>query len=186
MKIDFDALEKLAASGASATVLIAYLRLQDEKRAPRRARDRRRKAGGKQVETSRKRGELRGNAGGNEATLEDTPRARLFREGVPALIALGKSDDMARRLLGSWLKTTHDDDQLVLATVLRARDLAVADAAGWVIATLKGKMHGNGTGYYRRGAHEAALELLSRSEARDCATGFDHAGAVVIDGDKVG
>lgn len=40
MKIDFDMLEKLAAAGATAQVVITFLREQEAKKAPKRARDR--------------------------------------------------------------------------------------------------------------------------------------------------
>lgn len=76
-----------------------------------------------------------------EATLSDTPRARLFREAKPALLTLNISDNRAGALITQWLKLTNDDDQLVLATILKAQSLAVADAPSWILATLKGKMN---------------------------------------------
>jgi hypothetical protein len=89
----------------------------------------------------------------HKATLDDSPRARLFRECVPALIALNIAESRARSLLASWLKLTHDDDQLVTAAVLRARDEQVVDAPGWILATLKQRMgNGNGTGAHRAAA----------------------------------
>jgi DNA-directed RNA polymerase beta subunit len=99
-----------------------------------------------------------------QATVEDTPRARLFREGSAALLALGRTDRAARQLIGAWLKRTHDDDQLVLATILRARDLAVADAAGWVTATLKSKVKGNGE---RNPTMAAFDDLIARAEGSE-------------------
>jgi hypothetical protein len=51
----------------------------------------------------------------NEATLADTPRACLFREAKPALLALGISDSRTGSLIVQWLKLTNETDQLVLA-----------------------------------------------------------------------
>jgi hypothetical protein len=39
----------------------------------------------------------------NEATLADTPRACLFREAKPALLALGISDSRTGGLIVQWL-----------------------------------------------------------------------------------
>jgi hypothetical protein len=86
------------------------------------------------VDTDRTKAEM-------EATLTDTPRARLFREGKSALLTLNVSESRAGGLIGQWLKLTNDDDQLVLATILRAQNMAVADAPSWILATLKGKMN---------------------------------------------
>jgi hypothetical protein len=51
----------------------------------------------------------------NEATLADTPRACLFREAKPALLALGISDSRTGGLIVQWMKLTNETDQLVLA-----------------------------------------------------------------------
>ena len=51
-----------------------------------------RKVCGKPAETER-----------NEATLADTPRACLFREAKPALLALGISDSRTGGLIVQWL-----------------------------------------------------------------------------------
>jgi hypothetical protein len=45
----------------------------------------------------------------NEAALADTPRAGLFREAKPALLALGISDSRTGGLIVQWLKLTNDD-----------------------------------------------------------------------------
>ena len=55
--------------------------------------------------------------------------------------------------MSQWLKLTNDDDQLVLATILKAQSLGAAEAPGWILATLKGKINGNGTG---AGTHPAS------------------------------
>lgn len=132
MKIDLDLIEKMVTAGASGAVILAYLRDVDSKQAPRRAADRKRKG----AENERKPAEKQRN----DATIDDTPRARLFREGSEILASLGRTDRGSRALLSQWLKLTHDDCQLVMASLNRARDLGVADVAGWMLSTLNGKV----------------------------------------------
>lgn len=112
-----------------------------------------------------------------KAALEDTPRARLFREAKPALLALGISMSRAGALIIQWLKLTHDDDQLVLATILKAQDLAVMDAPSWILATLQGrckngkaqasKVGFSGIAARARRAREAAGEYDDRPAPED-------------------
>lgn len=166
MKIDLRLIEEMVNAGASGAVILAYLRAHDAKSQPRKAADRVRKG----AEKKRKPADTERDA----ATLNDTPRARLFREGTAALIALGRTERAARSLIAQWLKLTHDDDQLVLATVLRARDLAVADVAGWVLATLnKGKSNGQSTG--RKSLASAADDLIARAESFEREADFGRA-----------
>lgn len=153
MKIDLDLIEKMVAAGASGSVVLAYLRDLDQKQAPKRAKERTRK----NAENARKRP-------GKEAekqrqTVDDSPRARLFREGSGILAALGRTDRGSRGLLSQWLKLTNDDAQLVMATLQRARDLGVADVAGWVLTTLNGKVK-NGAGH--RSLAAAGDDLIAR------------------------
>lgn len=183
MKIDFDALDKLAESGATAQVIIAYLRLQDTKREPKRARDRKSKQGRKQA----KRSDRTPNASETErngATLEDTPRARLFREGTPVLMALGRTEPSARALIAQCCKLTHDDDQLVTATILRAGTLTCADPVGWILATLKGKT--NGSRSRRQDVHEVAGDLIARAEALERDAGAGEPEPFTIEGTRNG
>jgi hypothetical protein len=161
MKIDFDMLNELEVAGASAKVIIAMLRKQfdveEVKRVVKRPKD-----------AKRKRERLRATKGGNvatasdqerlEATVSNTPRARLFREGKPALLTLGIADSRAGALIVQWLKVANDDEQLVLAAILNAQKLAVADAASYVLATLRGKTK-NGDG--KRTIHDAAKDLTA-------------------------
>lgn len=152
MKIDFDMLDKLEAAGATAKVVITMLRTQFEAEEARKVVKRPKDA-------KRKRERLTATKGGNvatasdqerlEATVSDTPRARLFREAKPALLTMNIAASRAGALIVQWLKLTNDDDQLVLATILRAQSLAVADAPSWILATLKGKTNANGTGSNR-------------------------------------
>lgn len=165
MKIDFDMLDKMVAAGASGAVVVAYLREQDARKAGKRAADKTRIAGKRTAKRATRRDNLPtpSDNARQVATLSDTPRARLFREGTEALIVLGRAERAARGLIAGWLKLTHDDDQLVLATILRARDLAVADAAGWILATLKGGMNGKSPRRTKSLA-DAADDLIARAE----------------------
>ena len=119
-----------------------------------------------------------------KASVEDTPRARLFREAKPALLTLGIANSRAGALIIAWLKLTHDDDQLVLATILRAQSLAVADAPSWILATLKGKCNDNRVNGYRSnsgtGSQKGADAIIagmgrvaSRFVGPKSATGFE-------------
>lgn len=140
MKIDFEMLERMEAAGAPAKAIIAYLRTHFE-------REEAKKIVKRPKDAKRKRERLAATKGGNvatasdrerlEATASDAPRARLFREGSAALGALNIKESRARSLIASWLKMTHDDEQLVTATILKARDLGAADAPGWILAALQ-------------------------------------------------
>lgn len=144
MKIDFDLLDQMAAAGAPAQAIIVYLRSQfdreEAKKVIKRPKDAKR-------QRERRKAMLSDNpvtpsdTERHEATLSDTPRARLFREAKPALLTLGISDSRAGGLIVQWLKLTNDDDQLVLATILKAQRMTVAEAPSWILATLKGKLN---------------------------------------------
>ncbi|HET7156091.1 MAG TPA: hypothetical protein VFI87_12065, partial [Hyphomicrobiaceae bacterium] len=97
------------------------------------------------------------------ATLSDNPRARLFREGSAVLMNLGRTERAARAMIAQWLKETHDDEQLVTATILRAREMSVSDAVGWITATIKGKT--NGGRRRNRSLADAADDLIDRAES---------------------
>lgn len=168
MKIDFDMLKKLADAGATAHVVIAMLEEQHARGHAKRAKDKTAAANRRATKRDAKRQPATPSDSARQAaTLDDTPRARLFREGTPALMTLGRTDRAARSLIGGWLKQTHDDDQLVLATILRARDLAVADAAGWITATLKGNANGKTARPNRPSLADAANDLVARAEQFD-------------------
>jgi hypothetical protein len=132
----------MAEAGAPAKAIIEMLRIDFEREEAKRVVKRPKDA-------KRKRERLKATKGGNtatvsdqerlDATVSDTPRARLFREGKPALLTLKIADSRAGALIAQWLKLTNDDEQLVLATILKAQGLAVADAPSWILATLKGK-----------------------------------------------
>jgi hypothetical protein len=148
MKLDIEMLEKMVAAGASGAAVLAVIKHTHEQYEAKRAKKRpieahskrnarsgrQRTRGGQEVDTDK-------SAAEREATLADTPRARLFREGKGALLTLNIPQSRAGGLIGQWLKVTNDDDQLVLATILKAQSLAVADAPSWILATLKGKLN---------------------------------------------
>lgn len=67
----------------------------------------------------------------------ETPEARLWRVGLPDLMALGLSEARARPLIGSWRRDTGDDCERVLGAIMRAREYAVANPAAWITASLK-------------------------------------------------
>jgi hypothetical protein len=108
-----------------------------------------------------------------KATVDDTPRARLFREAKPALLALGIAPSRAGALIVQWLKITHDDEQLVLATILRAQDLSVAEAPSWILATLKGRT--NGKASHSLGGFSGLSARLKRTTS-DADLDFDAGG----------
>src|SRR6266550_5154401 len=166
MKIDLEMLEAMVTAGATGSMILAMVRMHCEreetrlkaKRPKETARKQRTRAGQKRTQADN-----HGTAtetDRQEQTVTDTPRARLFREAKPALLTMKIADSRAGALIVGWLKMTHDDDQLVLATILRAQSLAVADAPGWILASLKGKTNGNGTG---AGAHPASNQSGSTS-----------------------
>ena len=95
--------------------------------------------------------------------MSDTARARLFREGTAALMTLGRTERAARGLIAGWLKSTHDDEQLVLATIMKAQSLAVADYAGWITSNLS-KRTGNGAGNSTMAAFDKLIAGTEGSE----------------------
>lgn len=152
MKIDFEALEKLEAAGATARIIINVLRQQSEaekvKREAKGSKEPKKKPDLLSVPTSPVR---------DEAAVVDSPRSRLFREGTEALIALNIKESRARALIGTWLKVTRDDEQLVTATILRALSLSVADAPGWILSSLQHATGAvNGQPSYQNRTFEAA------------------------------
>ncbi len=148
MKLDIEMLEKMVAAGASGEAVLAVIKHTYEQYEAKRAKKRPIEADNKRKARSGHQ-RMRGGHGADfgrtavkiEATLTDTPRARLFREGKGALLTLNISESRGGALIAQWLKLTNDDDQLVLATILKAQSLLVADAPSWILATLNGKLH---------------------------------------------
>lgn len=164
MKIDFELLDRMKEAGATAGVIIAMLRADFEREETRKAAKRPRDA--KRIRTKRAatKGDRVATPSDTErhaATLSDTPRARLFREGKPALLTMNIADSRAGALIVQWLKLTNDDDQLVLATILRAQSMAVAEAPSWILATLKGKLNEHGPGNNRNAQQSGSAAILA-------------------------
>ena len=183
MKIDFELLKKLAAAGAPAQAIILMLEDQYSRGEAKRKHDKEAKiiarAGlsktATQRDTVRQNRTVRDDKTRQDATIDDTPRARLFREGSAALMTMGRTERAARGLIAGWLKLTNDDDQLVTATILRAQGMAVADAAGWITASLKGKTNGNAKSGIIDAA-DRAIETLRQSECEATELGSGDSG----------
>jgi hypothetical protein len=47
--------------------------------------------------------------------LNETPQAKLFRVGKPALISMGVSEKQSGRIIGRWLKQKNDPDGILAA-----------------------------------------------------------------------
>lgn len=67
----------------------------------------------------------------------------LWGEGVPILISLGLPEARARSMIGSWLKQWHDDAQLVLGAIQRARDQRVVEPIAWITRAIPSKQESN-------------------------------------------
>lgn len=151
MKIDLATLERMAAAGATGEVILTTIRpvlerleAQKQRRKPMDADRYHQK---KEANSKIPHVESSGNWCKRVETSE-TPQARLFNEGKSALLALKIVDSRAGALIAQWLKFAKNDHALVLEVILNARDEAVQDAPGWILATLKGKLDGqraNGT-----------------------------------------
>ena len=181
MKIDFDMLKIAADGGVSPHGIIAMVKEQYDRGEKKRKRDkegvilRRAGLGPRQQATKgdkeRHEQTMNDDKERQKATLDDSPRARLFREGSEAMAALGRTGRGARAAIAAWLKATNDDAQLVLATILKARDLSVSDPAGWITATLNAKVKPNGSSQphaqQSSGSLEGAIaEVRSRLRSR--------------------
>lgn len=66
------------------------------------------------------------------------PRTVLFSDGVEALKGLtGKHDAACRAFIGKCLKQAEDDATVVFGAIQEAQRLRVADAGGWIMASLR-------------------------------------------------
>ena len=68
--------------------------------------------------------------------IDEPPRARLFREGKPLLIALGVSERQSGSVIGRWLKD-RDDPEGILAALRFAYDQRAVDPIPYVTQVLK-------------------------------------------------
>lgn len=89
-------------------------------------------------------------------------RHELWGEGTPILISLGIAENQARKLIGTWLKSTKDDAQAVLGAIQRARDHRAYDPIPWITKALKGQSNGNRAANPRTFGHDAILAVAAR------------------------
>lgn len=68
-----------------------------------------------------------------------SPLARLWSDGLPALMALGVKEKQARPMIGRWLKDASDDASRLSSLIDRARKECAADPIAWITAALKAK-----------------------------------------------
>lgn len=180
MKIDFAMLEKLAAAGATANVIIEFLRAEDAKKSKKRVRDRsgaaerrgRPKATGGDYEATQ------GDKERLEATIDETPRARCFRICKPILISMGLTEKRAGGALAQWLKATSEDTELIAKTCEDAQRLSPADPIAWVNAQIM-KRKGNGQ---RSSTMAAADGLIARAKELEREAGFGELDLETIEG----
>lgn len=81
-------------------------------------------------------------ANASDAFASEPPDARLWREGLPALMALGVKERQARPMIGRWRRDAGDDCERVLTAILRAREACPADPIPWINASLKERANG--------------------------------------------
>ena len=99
---------------------------------------------------------------GDAVPLNEDPRAKLWREGVTSLVALGVREVQARAVIGRWLRQTNDDCIGVAAAIAYAYAKAAIDPIAYVSATITAR---GGYGPRRRQrASEALAELADRLE----------------------
>lgn len=89
------------------------------------------------TEYTEKNSELRSGAPPTTPTYTDS-RHELWGEGVPILQSLGIAESTARKMIGTWLKTTRDDAQAVLGAIQRARDHRAHNPIPWITNCLRG------------------------------------------------
>lgn len=167
MTIDMEMIEAIVAAGATGAVVLAFLKLSQhrtQRAQPAKTTEAEHETKPKLPRVRRPKVDTAVVAANAAQTVDDTPRARLFREGSTNLVALGVAERTARQLIGKWLKTTNDDCQLVTATINRALELQVSDATAWILASLKGKTRGQVNGRHRNSTMEAFGDLISGIE----------------------
>lgn len=138
MKIDFDMLEKLAASGATAQVIIEVLKAQDGKKSAKRARDKKRQ---RAIQERKK------------ATKSEMERDQAISPPIaetPSQIAERELFNVAKQAMGkkcgglvSSLVRHHNYD---LAAARRVIDIAVSksDPREYVVASMRSTKNGAG------------------------------------------
>jgi hypothetical protein len=97
-----------------------------------------------------------------DASGADAPRQvidlkkEIFDSGVKILVAVGKKEDAARRMIGKWCKD-HDDDAVIAAIRLVQREPKV-DPISFITACLK-------TSHPTDGGPRTAAEIEAEAEA---------------------
>jgi len=99
---------------------------------------------------------------GHSAPVYTDSRHELWGEGVPILISLGLPEVRARSMIGSWLKQTRDDAQLVLGAIQRARDQHVVEPIAWITRAIPRKQESN---HARRQDKPTNMESAARIAA---------------------
>jgi hypothetical protein len=148
MKIDFDMLEKLAAAGATAQVIIELWRQHEAEKAPKRARERERqkaRRANKQQQPA-----TNGNIGQQQATPSQTAEKELY--------ALGKR--LMGRSAGGLISSLIRHHNYDLAAARRMVDTAAtkSDPREYVVASMRSK---NGAGNPTMAAFD---DLIARTE----------------------
>ena len=72
-----------------------------------------------------------------ESRPGETPKTRLWKEGVPLLAMSGVPEDKARHVIGKWMQQTNDDALRILETLEEASEKQIFDWVPWVTASLK-------------------------------------------------
>jgi hypothetical protein len=72
-----------------------------------------------------------------EPKAPETPKTKLWKEGVPLLANSGVPEDRARKHLGRWMRETNNDAIRILKTLEAASEKQIFDWVPWVNATLK-------------------------------------------------
>jgi hypothetical protein len=106
-----------------------------------------------------KNSELRSAPPSASAPVYTDSRHELWGEGVPILISMGVSESQSRKMIGTWLKTMHDDAQSVLGAIQRARDNRVHSPIPWITKGLAG--YANGAAAHSLRTHPASQQSSS-------------------------
>lgn len=147
MKIDFDMLDKLAAAGATAQVIIAFLREQDAKLAPKRETEKTRQR--------TKRSQRKPTNEQHPPTL--TKEQQLFKR---AKEVLGKT---AGGLVSALIKANSFDLDAAAAVIETAA--GKGDPREYVVARLRGNT--NGARANGKSQSAAADDLIERARAEE-------------------
>ena len=99
-------------------------------------------------------------------TPPDTPRTRLWREGLPMVMDFGVDDRRARGVIGRWLRDTDDDAIRVMASIEEARGTQRFDPIPWITACLQREGPSRSSRNTNFGSKLSVIEQIRR-EARE-------------------